>query len=109
MSFPASMLPRAILRADCPGNITWADPTSDILEAFNNMKFRSAVRVAENATGTYSLIISDGGNMTFSSLSTVTATQSSSHNIDSTNFDYLVGAAAVMTVGILAVIPTFCG
>lgn len=93
----------------CPGNITWNDPTDDILTAFNEMMFRSAIRSAGNVTGGLNLEVPNAANKTFTSQSTVNATQSLTHNIFLTNFTYLVGAAAVMTLAILVVIPTFYG
>lgn len=94
---------------DCPGNITRADPTNDILTAFNEMMFRSAIRSAANETNTLNLEVPNGANKIFSSQTSVAATETSSHNIFLTNFTYLVGALAAMTVGILAVVPTVYG
>jgi hypothetical protein len=94
----------------CLGNLTWADPTNDILTAFNEIMFRTAIQAAVNTTSTYNLQSPNGGaNKTFSSATTVNGTQILSRNVFLTRFTYLIAAAVVMTVAILAVVPTFYG
>jgi hypothetical protein len=73
------------------------------------MIFRSPIHSAGNQTGTLNLEVPNGASKTFSSESSVNATQSPTHNIFLANFNYLVGAAAVMTVAILETRPTFYG
>lgn len=83
--------------SDCPGNLTWNDPTDDTLTAFNEMMFRSTIRSSGNQTGTLYLVVPNATNKTLASQSTVSVTQSSTRNIFLTNFTYLVEAVAVMT------------
>lgn len=109
--FPAQYVRSGnISNPTCPGNVSWNDPTDDILTAFNEMMFRSAIQAAGSEPILYNLAVPDGGaNKTFSSQNSATATQSSTRNIYLTNYKYVVGSAVVMMIAILAVIPTFEG
>jgi hypothetical protein len=94
----------------CLGNLTWVDPTDDILTAFNEIMFRSALQAGVHDTTTYNLESPNGGgNKTFSSAATVNSTQTVSRNQFLTHFGYVAAAVIVMVVGILAVMPTFYG
>lgn len=94
----------------CLGNLTWADPTNDILTAFNELMFRSALQTAEQTPDTFNLQTPNGAvNRTFPSSTIVNGQQTLPRNIFLTRYVYLAAATAVMTLGILAVLPTFYG
>ncbi|RDW68167.1 hypothetical protein BP6252_09563 [Coleophoma cylindrospora] len=89
---------------------TWRDPTTDILSAYNEIMFRTALRAAVNDSMTYNLTLaSNSDKKTFTSSSDITGTQTTTQNVFNTNFKYLAAAIAVMVVGMLAVAPTFYG
>lgn len=85
----------------------WKDPTDDILSALHEIMFRTALK-ASNAAD--SVFVQNGqGNHTFHTKQTLQATQTSVQNVFLSHFGYLGGALAVMTLGVLSVLPTFNG
>jgi len=89
------------------GTAQFRDPTNDILNALHEIMFRTALKTA-NAADTV-LIQNAQGNRTFETKQSVHATQTAVQNVFLSQYGYLVGALAVMTLGVLTVIPTFHG
>jgi hypothetical protein len=73
-------------------NFTFEDPTSDIISAFNEIMFRTAIAAANS-----------------SDLQYVQATKTSTELIFKVQYQYLLAAAAVMLFSVAAIIPTFLG
>ncbi|KZF24777.1 hypothetical protein L228DRAFT_281818 [Xylona heveae TC161] len=102
----------------------WHDPTDDILDALNEIMFRSALATAPLSDPTVyidspsSSSSSSSSSPTSSSASkrssfhthqTPSAVQASNHTVYVSHFKYLAGALVVMSLGILSVLPTFNG
>lgn len=85
----------------------WRDPTNDILIALHEIMFRTALKAA-NAADSVS-VQNAHGNRTFDTKQSVHATQTGVQNVFVSHYGYLFGALAVMTFGVLSVIPTFYG
>lgn len=73
-------------------NFTFEDPTSDIISAFNEIMFRTAVAAANSSDVQY-----------------VQATQTSTELVFKVQYQYLLGAVAVMLFSVAAIVPTFLG
>lgn len=85
----------------------WREPTNDILNALHEVMFRTALKAANAADS--AAIVDPQFSRIFETNYTLNATQVSTQNIFSSHFGYLAGALTVMTLGILAVLPTFYG
>lgn len=95
------------LDSQAAGPFHWRDPTNDILNGLHELMFRTAVKTANAADSV--LIQNAQGNRTFDMKHSVHATQTAVQNVFMSHYGYLVGALAVMTLGVLTVIPTFHG
>ena len=85
----------------------WRDPTDDILTALHEIMFRTALEAAGAADSVF--IQNAQGDRTFATTNTVHAKQTIVQNVFLSHYGYLCGALAVMSLGILSVIPTFYG
>lgn len=85
----------------------WRDPTDDILNALHEIMFRTALKAASAADSVF--VQNAQGNRTFATKQSVPAKQTGVQNVFLSHYGYLFGALALMTLGILSVIPTFLG
>jgi hypothetical protein len=87
---------------DCQYN--WKDPTDDVLAAMADIMFRTAVRVANDTN-----LLPNPTENNFLTNRKLEGFAIGSQNVFKTHYPFLAAAAAVMALGILAVLPTFHG
>ena len=85
----------------------WRDPTDDILNALHEIMFRTALKAASEADSVF--VQNAQGDRTFATKQSVHATQTRVQNVFLSHYGYLSAALAVMTLGVLSVVPTFQG
>ena len=88
-------------------NFTFNDPTRDILTALHEIMFRTALKSSNIKTSVS--IQNKEGNYTFFTQQPVSASRSSIQNVFQSHFGYLSGAIALITLGILSILPTYNG
>ena len=98
-----------IVNASYVGNcqFTFNDPTRDILTALHEIMFRTALNSSNVEKSV--IIQNKQGNYTFYAQQPVAASRTFLQNVFQSHFGYLSGAIALITLGILSVLPTYSG